>query len=306
MPDYLYRGQRVYYEFDGPAGGPTIAFVNGLTQATRHWARYREHFLARGFRVLTYDLLGQGDSAKPVLSRDFDDNTEVLVGLLDHLEVDKAFVAGISFGGIIVLKFGVLHSDRAHGIIPMSTFSEMDAQLSKIGQNLHQGMARVGFEYLIDWFTAYNFSDAWIARNNDLIPGLKRASSSINDLYAIQNLMESLASFRGFTPELAKVRCPTLILNGEYDALTPRRVHETLRKHIRNSRLVLMQHVCHAFTLEIPEITCRLIEEFAAEVLNGRWQGDQSVWIAADDPAAETLLMPCRGDHTRAIPVGLG
>lgn len=302
MPHFDFRGHQVYYELAGPTGAPTIVFVNGLTQATRHWAGYRDYFSGRGYRVLTYDLLGQGESSKPVLHLDFDDNTEMLAALLEALGIDKAFVAGISFGGIIALKFGVRHGERLHGLIPMSTFSEMDAQLKKIGENLYLAMSRVGFEFLVDWFTVYNFSPRWIAANADAIPGLKRASSGINDLYAIQNLMESLMHFQGFTPELERIPCPTLILNGEFDALTPRSAHEILRQHIPGSRLVLMQHVYHAFTLEIPEITCRVIEAFMAEVLAGGWRGDQSVWIANDDPQGEPLLLPCPGDHTRALP----
>lgn len=303
MPTYHYKAHPVYYELAGPAAAPTLVFINGLTQATRHWAGYRDYFNARGFRVLTYDLLGQGDSAKPILGLDFDDNVEVLAGLLDALGIERAYVGGISFGGVIVLKFGTRYPDRCAGLIPMSTFSEMDSQLMRIGVNLHQGLSRVGFEYLIDLFTTYNFSEHWIERNMEAIPGLKRASSSINDLYAIQNLMESIANFRPFTQDLARIHCPTLILNGEYDSLTPRRSHELLRQRIANSRLVLLQHVYHAFTLEIPEITCRVLEGFLTEVESGTWNGDQSVWIAADDPKAEAILQPCRGDHTRAIPI---
>ena len=303
MPSHSYLGHRIYFELDGPAGAPVMVFINGLTQATRHWAGYRDYFTGHGYRVLTYDLLGQGDSSKPVLGLGFDDNTDVLRELMDALEIDKAFVGGISFGGIIVLKFGIKYGERLHGIVPMSTFSQMDAQLYKIGTNLYQGMARVGFEYLVDLFTSYNFSDRWIAANADAIPGIKRASSSINDLYAIQNLMESITHFEGFTDELDRIRCPTLIMNGEFDALTPRRYHELLRQRIGNSRLLLMQHVFHAFTLEIPEITCRVLRDFMEQVLEGRWQGDQSVWIANDDPQGEPLMFPCPGDHTRAIPV---
>lgn len=105
--------------------------------------------------------------------------------------------------------------------------------------------------------------------------------------------------FEPFTAELARVTCPALILNGEWDALTPRACHETLRRALGNSRLVIVQHACHAFTLEFPALVARLI----AELEDGSWKGDQSAWIAADDPETEVLLTPCRGDVTRAIPI---
>jgi len=34
-----------------------------------------------------------------------------------------------------------------------------------------------------------------------------------------------------------------------------------------------------------------------------KWVGDQSVWVATDDPQSKELLFPCQGDHTRAIPL---
>lgn len=302
MPSFHWRRHDVYYEWASQdEAAPTLVFINGLTQATHHWAGYRDYFHGNGFQVLTYDLLGQGGSSKPVLDISFDDNTDMLADLLSHLGVDKAYVSGISFGGVVALRFGIRYPDRLAGLIPMSTFSQMDGQLKKIGENLYTGMSRVGFEFLVDMFTAYNFTDAWIEQHEQAIPGMKRASMSINDVYAIQNLMESLAGFKPFTDELEQIGCPTLILNGEFDALTPRRYHELMRQHIPHAALVLMPEVCHAFTLEIPALTCRVIEHFIRQVEQGAWEGDKGVFVAED--GADTPLTPCAGDHTRAIPV---
>lgn len=303
MAFYKHGRLEIHYELTGPDDRPVIVFVNGLTQAIHHWAWYRDYLNARGYRVLCYDLPGQGQSSKPVLHIDFDGQTEVLAGLLDHIKVEKAYVTGISFGGVIVLRFAILQADRCAGIIPMSTFAEMDGTLGKIGENLHIGMTHVGFEYLVDWFTAFNFSSRWLSANIEKVPAIKRASASINDLYAIQNLMESIRSFKGFADELDRITCPTLILNGEFDALTPRHLHEQMRQGIKNSRLLLLQHVVHAFTLEIPELVGRVFDNFVSEVESGTWKGDQSVWIAADDAEAPELMFPCRGDHLRAIPL---
>lgn len=301
MPFCKYRGYDINYDIQGSPGTPVIVFINGLTQRIQHWALYAKYLVPQGYRVLAYDLLGQGKSAKPVVDIDFAENTEVLKALLDHLSIEKAYVAGISFGGVIVLQFGIRHPERVKGLVPMSTFSEMDAQTFQIGCNLYEGMTRVGFEYLIRLLIPLNFSAAWIAKNEEQLATMQRIGTVNNDLYAIQNLMESLRSFKGFTPELKNITAPTLILNGEFDAFTPRSCHEILRKNIANSRLLVMQKVYHAFTLEIPEITARVLANFMSDVESGRWLGDQTVWIASDDPKAEAVALPCLGDHTRAI-----
>jgi pimeloyl-ACP methyl ester carboxylesterase len=300
---FKYGYHELHYELHGAPGKPVITIINGLIQGTQHWTRHIRLFNDAGYQVLTYDLLGQGSSSKPVLFVDFDENPKILAALLDHLAIKKSYVMGISFGGAISLKLAIKYPEKVKGLIPMSTFSEMDEQLLLKGVNLYVGMIQVGFEYLVDLFNAFNFSSSWMRDNQDKLEISKRKSFSYNDLYAIQNLIESIRNFSGFTPELKKIKCPTLIMNGEYDFLTPRWCHEVLRRNIKNSRLVLMQHVCHAFTVEIPEITCRIIVDFMQQVENKKWKGDQSVWIATDDLQSEELLFPCKGDHTRAIPL---
>jgi pimeloyl-ACP methyl ester carboxylesterase len=300
---YNYQNAEINYEFSGDSGRPVIVFINGLTQRVQHWQYYSDYMTNIGYSVLLFDLMGQGSSGKPTLFIDFADNQKVLSGLLDHLKIEKAYVAGISFGGVVALRFAIEFPERTKGVIPMSTFSEMDAKLLFIGTNLYEGMVKVGFEYLVKWFTPFNFTAEWIEKNQDMLPTMIRASFLYNDLYAIQNMMESLFNFKNFTHELYKIKCPTVILNAEFDALTPRSNHEILRVKIKNSRLILMQHVCHAFTLEIPEITCRVIDDFVKQVEADKWQGDQSVWIATDNPHAKDLFIPCNGNHLRAIPI---
>jgi 3-oxoadipate enol-lactonase len=299
---FKYGYHEIHYVFNGPPDRPVITIINGLIQGTQHWTKHTKYFNDAGYRVLTFDLLGQGSSSKPILFIDFDKNYKILAALLDHLQIKKTYVMGISFGGAIALKLAINYPQKVKGLLPMSTFSEMDEQLFLKGLILYTGMTKIGFEYLVDLFNAFNFSSPWMLQNKELLEISKRKSFSYNDLYAIQNLLESIRNFRGFTPELKKIKCPTLIMNAEFDFLTPRWCHEVIRKNIKNSRLMLMQHVCHAFTIEIPEITCRVIVDFMEQVENKKWKGDQSVWIATDDPKADILSFPCAGDHTRGIP----
>ncbi len=248
-------------------------------------------------------MLGQGCSSKPVLGADFDDHAHMLAALHEHLGVERPFVMGISFGGVVALKYALLHPERIGGLLPVSTFSELDPQLEFHAMNLYQGLCRVGFEYYLDLLMPLNFSNAYIDANRELMAVIKRVGASSNELYGIQNLMESLADFRSITEELGAIRCPTAVFNGEYDCLTPRHLHHRMVEHIPGARLVLVPWVCHAFTLEIPELTSRLFAHFIHEVEAGRWEGDGHTLVAAEDAAAEPLLGPCHGDPLRAIPL---
>lgn len=303
MPVFTFEGHELYYELHGRDGDPVLTIVNGLSMRTSHWGPYFQLLPEAGVRVLTYDMLGQGNSSKPVLGASFSDHAAGLHALHAHLGIQRPYVFGISFGGVVALRYAVNYPDALAGVIPVSTFSELDAQLRGHSTNLYLGLVRVGFGFYLDLLMPLNFSNAWIAEHQELIQLIRRVGVSTNELYGIQNLMESLADFRSMTPELPEITAPALILNGEFDYLTPRHLHDILRRGIRNSRLVLVPRVCHAFTLEIPRLTSRLIADFVHGVERGDWQGDQSVWVAAEDPAAEPLLQPCPGDHLRAIPL---
>lgn len=304
MPAYeTSDGHQIYYELHGAAGDPVVTIVNGLSMRTTHWEPYFGTLPAAGCRALSYDLLGQGYSSKPVLGVDFDDHVRMLKELHDHLGISKPYIMGISFGGVVALKYAIAYPDAIAGLLPVSTFSELDSQLRGHAMNLYTGLSRVGFEYYLDLLMPLNFSNEWLVGNQELIAIIRRVGATSNELYGIQNLMESLADFQSITEDLSRIRCPTLIFNGEYDYLTPRHLHDVMLRNIGNARLVLVQKVCHAFTLETPALTARLICDFVEDVERGAWKGDQSVWIAAEDPDAEVMLTPCPGDHLRAIPI---
>jgi 3-oxoadipate enol-lactonase len=296
------NGQRIRYALHGVAGAPLVTFANGLTQNADLWTSYAERLTQRGYRVLAFDMLGQGQSAKPVLGNALTDHADLLAALLDHVECPRTHLAGISFGGVIALDFAIRHGARLHSLTLMSCFAELTPQLEFLGEVLYEGLTQVGLPYLQSMLYPMNMSSAWLAANRERIPAMKRAGYIGNDLYALQNLMESFVTFKPLTPQLGEVRCPALIVNGEYDFFTPRECHELMRRHLPNCRLLLMPHAYHAFTLEMPDITLRQIHEFVRSVEDGSWVGDGSVWIAADSADAEPHALPCAGDHMRAIP----
>ncbi|KXB32040.1 hypothetical protein AT959_02970 [Dechloromonas denitrificans] len=301
MPTVIFGPHKVNYELVGEPGRPVITFLNGLTQNANLWKSYAEHFVPRGYRVLAYDMLGQGRSSKPVIDSKLATHADTLAHLLDELEIDKIHLVSISFGGIVALDFAIRYGQRLYSLTAMSTFAELTPQLEFLGAVMTQGLTEVGLPYLQNMLYPMNMSSAWIAANRERIPAMKRAGYIGNDGYALQNLMESFVEFEPLTAQLPKIKVPTLIMNGEFDFFTPRECHELIRSKIRNSRLLIIQHAYHAFTLEMPAVTMRQLGEFLDRITNGTWQGDQSVWIAADDPTAKIQWLPCDGDWMRAV-----
>ena len=303
MPIATYGHHQVHYELSGEPGRPVITFLNGLTQNAGLWKSYAEYFVPRGWRVLAYDMLGQGRSSKPIIDIKLATHAELLDSLLQQLEIDQTHLCSISFGGIIGLDFAIRYGHRLHSLIAMSTFAELTPQLEMLGAVMLQGLAEVGLPYLQSMLYPMNMSSAWIAANRERIPAMKRVG---NDGYAMQNLMESFTEFQPLTPELHRIGLPTLIMNGEFDFFTPRECHELIRREVKNSRLLIMPRAYHAFTLEMPALTMRQVEHFLGLVATQAWHGDQSVWLAAEDPAAAVPWLRCSGDWMRAVQPAAG
>ena len=236
MPFLTVGSCRIRYELDGPGHGPAYVLVNGLTQYAELWGAYRDALVGQGFRVATFDLLGQGASDKPGLFINQDDQVAALALLIEQLEA-PVFLSGISFGGLIALRYAIEHGNRLAGLALMSTFAELSPQLLLLGNALRTGLTLGGTSYLQDLLLPMNLSDAWLGPQLSNLEAVKRQGWLTNDVYALQNLMESFLEFKPLTPQLSTITIPTMIMNGEFDFLTPRTLHETLRLQIPDSAL---------------------------------------------------------------------
>ncbi|MEA3639682.1 MAG: alpha/beta hydrolase [Lamprobacter sp.] len=293
----------MHYELVGDRADPVIVFLNGLTQNAGLWQAYADYFVPRGYRVLAYDMLGQGRSSKPIIDIALHSHAEVLDGLLAALAIERVHLAAISFGGIVALDFAIRYGHRLQSLTVMSTFAELTPQLEQLGAVMLQGLAEVGMPYLQQLLYPMNMSSDWLRAHRERIPAMMRAGYIGNDAYAMQNLMESFVVFEPLTPMLSSIQAPTLIINGEFDFFTPRECHDLIRRQIRNSRLLIIQRAYHAFTLEKPAVTMRQLEVFLEQVADGGWRGDQSVWVASEHPDADASQqwLPCVGDWMRAV-----
>ena len=91
MPSLEVGTHKAYYELHGPDHGPAYILVNGLTQYSALWHPYRDALVTAGFAVATFDLLGQGQSDKPELFIDQNDQISLLDALVTTLGTRPVF-----------------------------------------------------------------------------------------------------------------------------------------------------------------------------------------------------------------------
>ncbi|WET82812.1 alpha/beta fold hydrolase [Amycolatopsis sp. QT-25] len=115
---FTYAGHRLAYTEFG-SGDRVVVLTHGIMLTRRMHAPLARKLARAGFRVVTLDLLGHGDSDRPTDSwlYSMPAFAEQTVALLDHLEIDAAVVGGTSLGANVALEVGVAAPDRALGLI---------------------------------------------------------------------------------------------------------------------------------------------------------------------------------------------
>ncbi|KAG6836090.1 hypothetical protein H0H93_011502, partial [Arthromyces matolae] len=96
---------RVRYWMLGPERGHKIVLIHGLSIPAMIWKEVAPELATRGYRVLVYDLYGRGYSDAPQTTYDAQLYTIQLALLMQHLQWEKAIIAGVSMGGGIAMAF---------------------------------------------------------------------------------------------------------------------------------------------------------------------------------------------------------
>jgi pimeloyl-ACP methyl ester carboxylesterase len=116
--DFSHDGQRLVYDEYG-SGRDLVVLLPGLLLSRKMQEPLARALAERGNRVISLDLLGHGESDRPVDMWRYSMPlfAEQVVALLDHLDVRRAVVAGTSLGANVSLETAVLAPGRVQGLI---------------------------------------------------------------------------------------------------------------------------------------------------------------------------------------------
>lgn len=107
----------VHYRLEGPADGPLVVFVHGLSTPSFVFDDYVTPLTEAGYRVLTFDNYGRGLSDRPGLVYDADLTDRLIVNLLDALGLAApAHFVGYSMGGAASVIFAARHPERVRSL----------------------------------------------------------------------------------------------------------------------------------------------------------------------------------------------
>jgi pimeloyl-ACP methyl ester carboxylesterase len=113
------NGIQIAYDDTG-GGGPPIVLAHGFLMDRSMFAPQVE-VLAPRHRVITWDSRGHGDTVDTGVPFSYWDLAVDCLGLMDHLDIHRAVVGGMSQGGFVSLRVALCAPERVRGLILLDT-----------------------------------------------------------------------------------------------------------------------------------------------------------------------------------------
>lgn len=241
-------------------GGIPLLFLHGVGSDRTAWHGQLERF-GQERMAIAIDMPGYGDSEYgPSEVEGRTEFARAALAVLDALGLQRAHVCGLSLGGVIALAMVSLAPERVASLVLADTFARHPDGAAILERSL-AGAKTLGMAGLAD-----SRADVLLAEPTD--PQVRRAviaTMTRIDPAAYARAAEAvwLADQRAAA---GAVGCPTLILCGSEDRVTPPGLSEELKTLIPHAALVEIAGAGHLPNLEKPAVFDRVLAAFLSEV----------------------------------------
>src|SRR5512132_2871515 len=110
----------LHYSLEGDESRPVLTLSNSLSIDLDMWTPQMAAFI-KHFRVLRYDTRGHGQSGVPAGPYSFAQLGADVIGLFDHLGIERSHFCGLSMGGITGMWLGIHQPQRIHRLVLCNT-----------------------------------------------------------------------------------------------------------------------------------------------------------------------------------------
>lgn len=254
------RGRAIHYRLDRvEEKGPIAAFSNSLGTDFRVFDKIVER-LPADWRILRYDTAGHGLSAG-VEGASIDDHADDLLALLDHVAADRAYVTGLSVGGMIAQALASARPDRVAALCLMDTAPRIgspemwSARMATIGEG---GMDAIAEPVMERWFSA-----DFRARNPAEV-ALWRAMLCRTPAEAYIGLCAAIRD-ADLTEAARRLAVPALFVCGSEDGATPPELVRAAAELVPGARYLEIEGAGHLPCVEAPDAVAAAITGFFKE-----------------------------------------
>lgn len=253
------NGNAIELHYEDVGSGKPVVLIHGWSLSGRSWEKQVFALVEAGYRVITYDRRGCGQSSQPWNGYDYDTLTDDLHKLILYLDLHDVTLVGFSMGGGEVARYiGTYGTERISkavlaGAVPPYLYKSADNPDGELDDEAIKGFQdEVKADRLayLDSFTTNLFasgdktdlvSEAFRLYNRD-IAAFASPKGTLDCMSAL--------SYTDFREDLAKFNLPTLILHGDADAIVPVEISgQKAHERIDGSQLVVIEGGPHAFNI---------------------------------------------------------
>ena len=273
-------GVKLHYEVFGD-GEPTLLLMPTWTIVHARFWKAQVPYLARHFRVVTYDGPGNGRSSRPLDPAPYSYEAEgrSAVAVLDDTGTDRSVLVSLSMGADWALWMAARHPERVLGSVFIGPSVALGEPEEPEGPPFDEpyvsteGWAKYNRHYWLDHFE--DFLEFFFAQCFSERHSTKQVEDGVG--WGLESTPEVLIAMEGAPrPDEATVRgwcaasrCPVLVVHGDKDRISPLRSGRALAE-ATGGALVVVEGGGHIVLARDPVKVNLLIREFAGALASGR------------------------------------
>ncbi len=217
----------LHYEDVG--SGQPVVLIHGFPLSGRSWERQITALLAAGYRVITYDRRGFGESSQPSVGYDYDTFAADLDKLMTTLDLSDTVLVGFSMGtGEVTRYLANFGSERVSkaallGVVPpflLQTDDNPEGVDGSVFEGIIAAIEADRLAYLTGFFEAFY--------NLDELLGVRISDEVVRDSWNVAAAASAVGTvscpptwITDFRQDLPKNDVPTLVVHGDADRILP-------------------------------------------------------------------------------------
>jgi 3-oxoadipate enol-lactonase len=272
MPYVRTRLGRLFYDERGEArrsGDPAIVLLHGLLFDGGMWRGQLEPLSALG-RVVVIDGPGHGKSEPPPRFT-MEEHADALLDAFGDLDVTRALVVGLSWGGMVGMRLALQHPARVAGLALLDTSAERQTLAERLRYRAFVAIhRRVGIPYgmFAKEVAPLMFAPRTLLERPELIESTYRRTMGFDREGVARASLAVVVHRTSILEKLDRIRIPTLVMCGREDRATTPDKSENIARAIPGARFVMIDGVGHMSTLEDPGAVNQHLVPFARSMVS--------------------------------------
>ena len=257
------RGIEIGYDEVG--SGTPVVLLHGFPFNRTMWDEQFEALRVR-HRVIALDLRGHGETSVATEPATMEEMAKDVAALMEKINVSRAAVCGLSMGGYVALALYRMFPLRARALVLADTRPGADSEEARDNREVQAAKAlKEGMAGIADAMLPKLLSPKTVAKNPAVVAQVREMIVKTKPEGATA-AQRGMAQRRDQTSFLSRIVCPTLIMVGREDMITPLADSELMHHEIGGSRLVVIEDAGHVSNLEQPENFNRALTKFLREL----------------------------------------